>query len=138
MKLIKLMFCSELFNVKSALNDILDFLDKYAPSISPSDKSEIRLIFSELLCNAVIHGNNEDSNKKVCLSVDIIDDVLHATVCDEGAGFNYDDMLSEKTEYDEYNETGRGIQLVRSLTDHLYFNSSGNIIFFKKRVRMVE
>ncbi len=131
----ELCFPSEIFMVKKIIKEIFTFLNENIPNIREEDKYDLRLIFSELLCNAVIHGNREDSEKKVTLQVEVDDERVYAIISDEGNGF---DPLKLLTSFEADSrleeENGRGIKLVYSLTDYLAFSASGNRIKFFKRV----
>ena len=129
-----LIFCSELLNVKKVVKRIIYFLQNADPNLTTEEQSDLRLVFSELLYNAVVHGNKSDTNKNVHLNVEIEDGLIVGHVADEGNGFNYLEMLEHIDEEDLYNECGRGIRLVYSLTDKLVFNMPGNAIRFYKKV----
>jgi len=129
-----LTFCSELLNVKKVVRKILSFLQSSVPSLTPEDQSDLKLVFSELLYNAVVHGNKNDANKNVRLNVRIEDGMVMGWVADEGSGFDYAGLLEHIDDEDLYSESGRGIRLVYTLTDQLVFNISGNTIRFCKRV----
>lgn len=128
-------FTSEVYVVGSVIQELMGFLSKKLPSISKEDNSDLRLIYSELLVNAVIHGNNKDINKHVTLSVEILpSNVVVSSIEDEGKGFDYNNLLNETSSEDIFSESGRGIKLVSCLADKLCFNSVGNKIKFYKRV----
>ena len=133
---LELSFRSELLNVKQAVTKILYFLRSAIPGLTTEDQMDLRLVFSELLYNAVIHGNKGDVNKNVHLKVEIEDGLIVGGVTDEGKGFDYMDLLEHMLDEDIYDECGRGIRLVYSLTDKLAFNIAGNAIRFYKRVAM--
>ncbi len=126
-------FCSEVHAVKKIVTDILCFCAENLPSLSPEDRGDLRLMFSELLFNAVIHGNASDAGKSVFISVEIDGASLTAAITDEGPGFDYDKLISSFG-HDNITESGRGIQLVYSLADTVTFNSHGNKIVFTKKV----
>lgn len=133
-------FTSEVYAVGSVVQELMNFLCKRIPSISSEDSYDLKLIYSELLFNAVIHGNNKDVNKCVTLSVEILpSNVVVSSIQDEGEGFDYKNLLdkcSNGTDSEDiFNETGRGIKLVSCLADKLSFNSTGNQIRFYKRVK---
>lgn len=131
----ELTFFSELSNVKSAIMDILKFINESAPSIASEDLSDLRLVFNELLCNAVIHGNKNDFSKKVNVLIEFEKNTLNAVITDEGTGFDYKSLLKAAScPADTNDEGGRGIFLVYSLTDLLCFNNKGNQIKFYKKV----
>jgi len=125
---------SELGQVKTAVQRIMVFLDSSAPRMSPDDKTDLKLVFSELLINAVIHGNNSDSHKHVHLTAEIKNETLYSSIKDEGPGFDYERLIGGLDEADIFDENGRGVQIARSLTDSLGYNRRGNRIYFYKRM----
>jgi len=129
-----LIFCSELLNVKKVVKKAIYFLQNSVPNLTIEEQSDLRLVFSELLYNAVVHGNKNDISKNVRLNVEIEDGMIIGYVSDEGNGFDYAGLLEHIDNGDLYNERGRGIRLVYSLTDKLVFNISGNVIRFYKKV----
>jgi len=133
-KNLDLKFCSELLNVKNVVKKTLLFLQNAVPNITTEEQSDLRLVFSELLYNAVVHGNQNDINKNVHLNIEIDEGMVVGRVADEGDGFNYLELLEHIEEEDVYNECGRGIRLVYSLTDKIVFNIPGNAVRFYKRV----
>ena len=135
---LEMSFSSELPNVKQVVMNILYFLQITIPSLTCEEQTDLRLVFSELLYNAVVHGNKSDINKIVYLKVEIEDDFVIGQVTDEGKGFDYTKLLERMNDEELLDECGRGIRLVYSLTDKLIFNIAGNAIHFYKRVAMHE
>ena len=129
-----LTFCSELLNVKQVVKKTLFFLQSAVPNLSHEEQTDLKLVFSELLYNAVVHGNKSDINKNVHLNIEVENGTIIGRVSDEGKGFDYNEVLEHIDEQDLGNECGRGIRLVYSLTDKLVFNISGNAIRFYKKV----
>ncbi len=126
-------FSSEMKAATQVIKETLSFIDKSIPDLPQEDKFDLRLIYSELLFNAVIHGNKSDVNKNVSLSVEIKDNTICSKISDNGLGFDHKKFLSDIGD-DMYGESGRGILLVNSLADSLSFNSLGNEIVFQKKV----
>ena len=135
-KNLNMTFHSELMNVKQVVRRTLFFLQNAIPDLTHEEQTDLRLVFSELLYNAVVHGNKNDARKNVHLNVEIEDGMVIGRICDEGNGFNYSEVLEHIGEENLTNESGRGIRLVYSLTDKIVFNMSGNAIRFYKRVAM--
>lgn len=126
-------FESNLVKLKEILESIKNILKNVIFNISEDDQLELRLIFSELLTNAVIHGNRENSLKKVRLLISVNEHYILATVSDEGEGFNYSQVLeSDCYSADYLYENGIGLQLVNSLTDLIHFNKMGNEVKFTR------
>lgn len=127
-------FSSQLSEVKLVVNETLAFLKEKKPNLSDTDYFEFKLIYSELLCNAVIHGNGHEQNKKVSVMTQILEDgTVSAEITDEGIGFNLDDILLSQS---IFNEHGRGIFIAKNLADEFTANclENGNHITFKKKV----
>ena len=130
----ELQFVSEPAKVRDIVTRLLNFVDAYSPPLSV--RSDLKLVFSELIYNAIIHGNREDRSKRVRVWAKMQGDILVAAVQDEGPGFNYRQIIEyAQTETALLNEYGRGMVLVCGLTDDLSFNETGNVIIFEKRLR---
>ncbi|MDR1542552.1 MAG: ATP-binding protein [Clostridiales bacterium] len=128
-------FSSEIYHVKQIVKRVLAFLKTNIPDLTSEDQMDLRLVFSELLYNAIVHGNKSDINKSVQLKVEIVDGMIYALIADEGVGFDYLRLLARIREDDNLaSEGGRGIRLVYSLTDQIAFNVNGNAIHFYKKV----
>ena len=128
---------SDKYQIKPVVREILGFVEKHLPGLSEDEYGDLRLVFSELLYNAVIHGNHEDLRKKVAVGVEIKRDTVFASIMDEGRGFDIRHDLSRVLhckDCQNLDESGRGIPLVYSLTDALDFNDRGNQIRFHKKV----
>ena len=131
----KLSFASEMFRAKQAVAELLAFVSDNVHPLSEEDAFDLRLIFSEIIYNAVAHGNGNDQAKQVHVRAEINGGTVRAAVADEGAGFNYAHLLSKfDLGANASAERGRGIQLVYALADALSFSASGNKVEFIKKV----
>ncbi len=128
-------FFSDTYRVRQVVNGVLDFICQHHPAVSTEDLSDVKLMLSELLFNAVIHGNQMDTNKRINVYVELKEDALYASISDEGPGFDHVALLSQ-FEYEQNltGESGRGIRLVYALADDMAFNGTGNEIKFYKRM----
>ncbi|NLK96743.1 ATP-binding protein [Defluviitalea saccharophila] len=135
-QLFKKTFPSELKFIRTVISEIMDYLRCSFPSLSSEDYFDCKLIYNELLINAIIHGNENDKNKTVSVTIEVIDeDSIYSTITDEGNGFDYNHMLKEIENKDRlFLENGRGIQLVQSLTNELHYERSRKQISFYKRM----
>lgn len=132
---LEISFISDLYKTKEIVNYSLNFVKKNIPALSADELNELKLILCELLFNAVIHGNHEDSEKNVYLYMEITENTVIAVISDEGTGFDYTDILENADNADNiFNENGRGIKLVTSLVDKFSYNPDGNKIKFHKKV----
>jgi len=88
-------FRSDLRAAKQTVTEALKFLRDAVPCMRDDQLSDLRLVFNELLVNAVIHGNRQDSGKTVSIEIDIDGEYLYSRVSDEGMGFDYNKMARE-------------------------------------------
>lgn len=117
---------SDLDYVKSFLESALSNLNYYI--YNEELLCDIKLILNELVINGVLHGNEEDGNKRVYLNVTLNEDYITIVVTDEGKGVEYD-----CSDYDpqELKCSGRGLLLVEALTDRLILDEN-QVIAIKK------
>jgi len=128
-------FPSELFHVKSVMAEALGIIKMHFLQMPEEDEYDLRLILSELLLNAVIHGNRGDRKKTVSVTLDIKGDVVYCVISDEGDGFDHCALLAGFAEAANCEAVhGRGVRIACALTDTLQFNVVGNTILFRKRV----
>jgi len=76
-----------------------------------------QIAVSEALLNAIVHGNNEDKNKRVFCDIICTEDKLTIKIRDEGEGFNFDEVPDPTSDENILKEHGRGIFIIRSLVD---------------------
>jgi serine/threonine-protein kinase RsbW len=91
--------------------------------------SSIWVSLNEAITNAVIHGNKQNVNKKVHLSVELKwDNFICFTVRDEGDGFDYE-SLPDPTSPDRIDQpNGRGVFLMKKLADLALFSGEGTTV----------
>lgn len=87
--------------------------------------SQVELAISEMVINAIMHGNMCSNQCMVELSYTLHDGELEISVADEGAGFD-SKTLSQSIEDNMLMEGGRGLHMISAVADGLYFNDAGN------------
>ena len=93
--------------------------------------NNVLLSISESVCNAIVHGNRCDSQKKVFINFAFSGEELTIQVEDEGEGFD-ERTLPDPTRPDNIKrESGRGIFLIRKLSDEMRFDQDGRRISIK-------
>jgi len=93
---------------------------------------EIKLIISEALNNAFIHGNKSDKNKPIYVEWHIDKSNLTLTVTDCGVGIEGLEINKEINNSNIFDENGRGLYIINCYTDEVSFK--GNSIIMKKRI----
>ncbi len=128
-------FKSDIYVVNDIVANSLNFLRNSYPKLNQDSLMEFKLIYCELLFNAIIHGNNGDERKKVFLSINIKGDFVDSIVSDEGIGFDYNKTIKDGGNDESiFLETGRGIRLVKSLVESLDFDVNVSTVRFCKKV----
>lgn len=88
----------------------------------------ILVAVTEATNNAIKHGNKLDSSKNVFLAFENSELEFQFTIKDEGLGFNPDTIPDPTLEENITKPDGRGIFIIRNLSDNLEFNDEGREI----------
>lgn len=125
--------------VSGIVSEIIQNVLESCKTIHDDILFELRVILHELIINAIIHGNKENKDKLVEINAGITNGKrLVLVVSDEGEGYDYNSYLKrceKKMEtfcWDDMEEKGRGIQIVKGLCDNIEFNQKGNKIYIIK------
>ena len=122
----------------------VDYLDKVEAisvnvaselGFSESDSDDLSISITEIFNNAVHHGNQEDPTKKVFITFTRNEPYLIISIQDQGPGFQPDEIKDPLAPENLLAENGRGIYLVRNLTDDLKINvteQGTEILIYKK------
>lgn len=97
-------------------------------SISEDLYGNMLVAITEAVTNAIYHGNKSDPSKKVTLSVSSGNHGIAFTVADEGNGFDYYNLPDPTSPENLEKECGRGIFLMKHLTDQLIFSENGRVV----------
>ena len=114
---------STLDAVNAAVNEILELV-KDQDLIY--DQFSFDLLLRETLNNAVLHGNLNDPQKHVEISVLLQEDGISFEVIDEGSGWDWKDQIH--AEIDPGKEHGRGFPILRTYAEQIELNDRGNRI----------
>lgn len=85
--------------------------------------ADVAVSVSEVVNNAVIHGNHEDASKNVQIELDIKPDRVSITVQDEGEGFDPDSLPDPVAPDNLMREVGRGLFIVRAYMDEVHLKN---------------
>lgn len=83
---------------------------------------------TEAVNNAIVHGNKEDKNKKVRLGLKQNKKSVRFIVEDEGMGFDHNTLPDPTNPKNLEKVKGRGIFLIKSLSDKTTFKQGGRIV----------
>jgi len=115
---------SDVENLK-IVETVVDTLSKKL-GISDEVYGKILISTVEAVNNAILHGNKGDSNKMVKVDFTADGNYFNVTVTDEGEGFEYSNLPDPTDPKNIENLHGRGVFLMRNLSDEIEFNDSGN------------
>ncbi|GAB4396278.1 MAG: hypothetical protein OHK0053_09970 [Microscillaceae bacterium] len=88
----------------------------------------IMIAVTESVNNAIKHGNHEDEKKNVSLVMEVEEDKIRFRVEDEGPGFDYEHLDDPTAPENLDKPGGRGIFLMRHLSDEVNFIQNGRVV----------
>jgi len=88
----------------------------------------ITVSVTEAFNNAMIHGNKNNPEKTITVAYEKTSTGVSFSVKDEGMGFNYKSIPDVTDDGKEKTFPGRGLFLIKTLSDHINFNEKGNEI----------
>ena len=112
--------------------------DKLRPlRIDDSVMADIAISVSELVNNAILHGNKADASKRVTVTVHHDDGSVSISVTDEGPGFDRNNLPNPVADENLLKEVGRGFFIVESLMDEVAIETTdrGTTVTITKRLR---
>ncbi len=88
----------------------------------------ILICLTEAVNNAIVHGNRLDEQKEIMVSCHERDHEIQFMISDEGSGFNPSDIPDPTSEERIEVEGGRGVFLMKQLTDEIHFLDHGRTV----------
>lgn len=93
---------------------------------------KMKVSLTELLVNAIYHGNRKDYSKKVVMGHCVNNEKTVVSIMDEGAGFNPKVIPDPTLPENLGKDCGRGLYIVRHYVDKIDYNERGNRIMISK------
>lgn len=130
---------SSIYEIKLLVTEALRFVDSIG-SYSDDKRTTARLVISELLINALYHGNKNNIIKKIKLTmIPIKRDRILVQVEDEGKGLNKKVLRAKKKLTDRkrpiLDESGRGLLLISQLSGSIFTKREGKRVCTKINMR---
>ena len=103
--------------------------------VAPDCVDEVEIALSEACTNVLQHAASGPGYE---VAINLVDEQLSMEIVDAGVGFGEDGVASQ-TAPDPFAEGGRGMTLMRSLTDQALFDSvtnGGHVVRLMKRLRL--
>jgi len=92
----------------------------------------IRLAVEEALVNAIKHGNQMDSSRKVRVAFQVSQEEFEVLIADEGEGFDPCEVPDPTAPENLERPCGRGIMLMRHYMTTVAYNERGNMVSMSK------
>src|SRR5215471_828993 len=105
--------------VSPFMDQLMRFISRFRDAEA---NSEIELAVREAIVNAIVHGNQEDPQKRVYVrSRCTTDGEVSITIKDEGQGFKSDAVPDPTSPENLLRTPGRGTYLMKTLMDEVHF-----------------
>jgi len=124
--MVKRIIITEAADIRRAVAGVLEEARSCA-MLTAEKEFDIKLSLNELLSNSIKYSQCENTVMEYCLK----EDSFCCRIMDNGKGF----CVEEVTCAELYGESGRGVYLVRSVTEELTYNKEGNSVYFRIRLR---
>lgn len=99
-----------------------------AHCFADKDVFGIRLALEEAIVNAIKHGNQLDSSKRVHIKYHVSQAHFEIHIKDEGPGFNPDDIPDPMAPENLERDCGRGLLLMKHYMTEVKFHPPGNVV----------
>jgi serine/threonine-protein kinase RsbW len=121
-------------NELSAVEQLTEKLS-IAAEFSDADRDSIAISVTELVTNAISHGNKFNVIKKVTIEFVVSNEAFSVSVQDEGAGFKPEEIADPLAPENLLKDSGRGIYIVRTLMDEfeIIANKTGTLVRMTKK-----
>ena len=117
-------------SIKENVSVVESFIENVGEKIRIEETiyGNVLVSVTEAVNNAIVHGNKEDKNKKVRLALKQNKKSVRFIVEDEGMGFDHNTLPDPTNPKNLEKVKGRGIFLIKSLSDKTTFKQGGRIV----------
>jgi anti-sigma regulatory factor (Ser/Thr protein kinase) len=123
---------SKVAGISPFADQLMRFILKFRSA--DGTEADIEIALHEALANAVIHGNGENSCKRIYVECRCyMDGEVSITVRDEGRGFDSSAVLDPTFLENLLFTHGRGIYLMKMLMDEVSFEEGGRVVVMRKK-----
>ncbi len=110
-----------LYPTESALDRGRDLLTQFVTFLDSDTASKVSIVFAEAMANA-IQANQRNNGARIIIILVLGVTTVRLLIGDTGSG--YEPQLLQDSVFDLWAEHGRGIRLMRQLSDDLVFKKS--------------
>ena len=117
-------------SIKENVSVVESFIENVGEKIRIEEAiyGNVLVSVTEAVNNAIVHGNKEDKNKKVRLGLKQNKKSVRFIVEDEGMGFDHNTLPDPTNPKNLEKVKGRGIFLIKSLSDKTTFKKGGRVV----------
>ena len=117
-------------SIKENVSVVESFIENVGEKIQIEESiyGNVLVSVTEAVNNAIVHGNKEDKNKKVRLGLKQNKKSVRFIVEDEGMGFDHNTLPDPTNPKNLEKVKGRGIFLIKSLSDKTTFKQGGRVV----------
>lgn len=120
---------SNIVQVESFIEDF-----RLRHGISEEVYGNMLVAITEAVNNAIIHGNRTDSEKQVNICLSHHRNKVTCRISDEGDGFDFNHVPDPTAPENLVKEGGRGIFLMKHLSDLVIFSNDGSVVEIQFRL----
>lgn len=126
----KLTIENDLAKAAQVVGEIVDYATK-AGFDEPS-RFALRLAMDEAFANAIKHGNCNDPTRRVSIEYEVTSQRVTISICDEGCGFNPQNVPDPTLDENIERPHGRGVMLMKAYMTTVEYNAQGNCVVMTK------
>jgi len=117
-------------SLKENIRIVESFIDNAKDSNKLNDDiyGNIMVAVTESVNNAIKHGNGENKEKNVWLSLSYEGKMIKFVIEDEGLGFDFKTLPDPTAPKNIDKPNGRGIFLMKHLSDEVSFKDEGKVV----------
>jgi serine/threonine-protein kinase RsbW len=119
-----------------SLVEVENLVEKVCQTVGIQEDAfgNVLIAVTEAVNNAISHGNEQVSSLTIDVAVGDAKESFCFKIKDQGNGFDYHNLPDPTAPENILKENGRGIFLMKNLSDEVEFNEAGNevIIYFSK------
>ena len=114
----------------SCISEVEDFVQRLVNrlNVDPNLYPNILISLTEAVNNAMQHGNQFDKTKNILVSYQEQPHQIRLTISDEGSGFDPYKIPDPTSQDHIQEEGGRGVFLMKQLTDEIHFLDHGRTV----------
>jgi serine/threonine-protein kinase RsbW len=116
--------------------EVENFIDQIKETVNIGDDiyGNIMISLTEAVNNAIFHGNENDISKSVEVTCRKDGQTLSFIVSDQGKGFDFNNLPDPTDPENLEKLTGRGVFLMKQLSDLLIYSNGGSTVEMQFKV----